>query len=74
MAMYQVVGLLERNPDAIEEVKKKWPKKLIPKRDGNLHEKLFMTWLVPKDQKRLSLFLILACIAVLLIMLFPIWP
>ena len=74
MAMHQVVGPLERNPEAVDEVKKKWPKKLIPKRDGNFNDKMFMTWLVPKDAKRLSLFLILVILAVLLIMLFPIWP
>jgi translocation protein SEC62 len=33
-----------------------------------------MTWLIPKDQKRLSLFLMLAILAGILIMLFPIWP
>lgn len=73
-AMYKVCGLLERHPQAEDEIKKKWPKKLIPKRDGRANDKIFMTWLIPKDAKRLSLFLILAIIAGLLIMLFPIWP
>lgn len=65
---------LERHPEAVDEVKKKWPKKLIPKRDGRVNEKAFMTWLMEKDQKRLSLFLMLVIFAVLLIVLFPIWP
>ena len=72
--MYKVMSILERHPDAEEELKKKWPKKLINKRDGAASEKVFMTWLIPKDTKQLSLFLILLIIAGLLIMLFPLWP
>lgn len=72
--MYKVMGILERHPEAADEIKKKWPKKLIPKRDGRANDKCFMTWLIPKDAKRLSLFLILAIVAGMLVMLFPIWP
>jgi translocation protein SEC62 len=46
----------------------------MPKRDPRLHEKMFMMWMIPKDTKRLSLFLMLIAFAVLLIVLFPIWP
>ena len=64
------MSILERHPDAEEELKKKWPKKLINKRDGAASEKVFMTWLIPKDTKQLSLFLILLIIAGLLICFF----
>lgn len=65
---------MERHPEATDEIKKKWPKKLIPQRDGRANDKTFITWLTPKDSKRLSLFLMLIIFAVLLIVLFPLWP
>ena len=49
MAMHQVLGMMERNPEAVEEAKKKWPRKLIPKQNKRAEEKMFMTWLIPKD-------------------------
>lgn len=73
---YKVIVVLERHPGIESELKKKYPKVLVPARPQNIKmtEKGFYTWNVPKSHGKLALFLFLGVMIAIAFLLFNLWP
>jgi len=71
---YKLFIPFERDPRQKSEEKKKWPKFVVPSKNGNFGEKGFFYWNIPKPRGKLALFLFIGFIIAIAFMLFHLWP
>lgn len=70
---YKLLLALDRHPRIESELKKKYPKHLVPT-NAKFSDKGFYSWNIPKPKGKLALLLFLGIMIVIAFMLFSIWP
>ncbi len=67
---------MERHPNIQEELKKKYPKVLLPARPhmNKMTDKGFYSWNIPKSNTKLAFFLFLAVVVAIAFLCFNLWP
>ena len=73
---YKLLRALERDPRVESELKKKYPKFLLPARPqfNKFTDKGFYTWQIEKPRGKLAFLLFMGIMLVIVFMLFNIWP